>query len=122
MNDDIRTSKNVFLSSLTRVEQLGMLFDMVLDARNWQASHTKHHLENTDNDIKFMKGEIQGIGRRKNGETLTTSKKFEIEFTKRNAALIWYRDKVLAPTLSAIHTIIILAILYFVFGGRIPTP
>lgn len=113
------TSKQVFLSSLSREEQLGTLWDMYQAVSNRQSKDTKEHIA-IKNDLHFLKGEVAGIGRRNGHPTLTTSQKIDVAITKRSAALIWYRDKVLAPTLSALHLLIVMAILYLAFGGKIP--
>jgi len=114
------TSKNVFLKSLTREEQLGTLFEWCQSNTSRQAKDIREH-DGIKKEINLLKGEIQGIGRRNNiNPSLTTSQKIDVLITKKNAGWIWYRDKVLAPTLSAVHTIIILYILYSAFGGKIP--
>jgi hypothetical protein len=118
MTDEIPTSKRVFLSSLSREEQLGTLFDWCQSLSSHKAQDTKEHFD-IRKDVTFLKGEISGIGRRKD-KTLTTSENIRVEINKQNAAFIWYRDHVLASTLSAVQTIIILAILYLAFGGKIP--
>jgi hypothetical protein len=116
--ENITSSREVFLKSLNREQQLTMLFDMAQAARNEAARDNKEHIE-IKKDMDFLKGEMRGIGMRKD-KTLTTSEKVDLEFTKRNAWWVWYRDHVLGPTLSAIHTLVILAILYLAFGGKIP--
>lgn len=99
-----------------------MLYDMVMDARNWQAVHGKTHLEQIDRRLDLLAGELRGIGMRRNGngETLTTSKKFDIEFTKRNAPWIWFRDKVMPNLVTWFLIIILTGILYTSFGGTLP--
>ena len=117
---DPTTSKSVFLKSLSRDEQLGTLFEWCQSNTSRQAKDIREH-DGIKKDINFLKGEIQGIGRRNNGDpSLTTSQKIDVAITSRSASWIWYRDKVLAPTLAAVHTLIIMAILYLAFGGRIP--
>jgi len=118
---DTPTSKKVFLAGLAREEQLGTLWDMCQSIRSEQASDRKERI-NTRNEMTYLKGEVDGIGRR-NGRkqvTLTTSEKIDVAITKRSVVWIWYRDRVLAPTLAAVHTIVIMAILYLSFGGKLP--
>lgn len=72
----------------------------------------------------FLKGEIRGIGHRKviagEEEQQTTTDKIKFELDKRSASWIWYRDKVLAGTLSTLQTFIVLALLYLAFAKDIP--
>ena len=124
MPEDTLSSKKVFLSSLTREEQLSVLWDNGQYLKNEQAKDKRDHIK-IRQELDFVKGEVQGIGRRGKFEThptMTTSQKISLAINNRAATWIWYRDKVLAPTLAAVHTIIILALLYFIFGGVIPSP
>jgi hypothetical protein len=110
--------RRVFLA-MPRNEQLAMLYDMIAYNRNELATDKSDHVAMKD-DIKFMKNELIGIGMRGKDDTLTTTQKFDAKFEKRAAWFIWYRDRVLAPTLSAVHTLIIMAVLYLAFGGKLP--
>jgi len=117
---DVTTSKKVFLSSLTREEQLGTLWDMCQSIRTEQATDRKERIKMRE-DMTYIKGEITGIARRNgNSPTMTTSQKIDVAITKKSAAWLWYRDRVLAATLAAVHTLVIMAILYLAFGGKIP--
>jgi hypothetical protein len=125
MNEPTQSSRNVFLKSLSREEQLGMLYDMAQSNRgnikSESANNKREHISMRD-DIHFIKGEVEGIGRRHNNTdpSLSTSQKINQALSSRSASWIWYRDKVLAPTLAAVHTLIIMAILYLAFGGKLP--
>ncbi len=120
--DDAATIAKVsFLTQLSREEQLSTLWDLCQANRNEQARDKKEHVE-IKKDLDFVRGEITGIGRRQNtNPSLTTSQKINSALEKRSVAWIWYRDKVLAPTLAAVHTLIIMALLYLAFsGGKLP--
>lgn len=106
--------RRVFLR-LAREEQVGTLYDMLSYVRAELAKDVNEHIA-LRADITFIKGELQGIGRRGNDETLSTTAKFDAEFEKRSRVWVWYRDKVLSPTLSQMHSLIILAILALTFG------
>ncbi len=119
-DDAITVAKVSFLTQLTREEQLSTLWDLCQSNRNEQVKDKKEHVE-IKKDLDFVRGEITGIGRRQNtSPSLTTSQKINTALEKRSIAWVWYRDKVLAPTLSAVHTLIIMAILYLAFGGKLP--
>ena len=115
------TSKKVFLTGLTSEEQLGTIWDMCQSIRSEQASDRKERID-TRNEMTYLKGEVDGIAHRNGGKqiTLTTSQKIDVAITKRSVVWVWYRDRVLAPTLAAVHTLVIMAILYLAFGGKIP--
>jgi len=116
MANNQQTSKTVFLRSLTEKEQMGTLYDWVQSLSNDQALNTREHIE-FRNELIRMAGEMAGIGRRKE---VSTSSKMNAIWNTRMAAWFWLRDKVLAGTLQYIFTIIIVAILYLTFGGKIP--
>lgn len=116
MMQDTSDQKKVFLR-LPRDEQIQMLFDMVEYVRSELANDKKQHID-FSGDLKYVKGELQGLGRRK--ETLTTSQKFSALMDKRLMAWIWFRDKVLSGTLQYVFTIIVVGMLYLVFGGKLP--
>lgn len=89
--------------------------------RNELAIAKKRIIELED-EVKYLKGELLGITlrRRDNGETLTTTQKLNLEIEKRFTGWIWYRDRILAPTLANVHTLIVLAILYMAFRESLP--
>ncbi len=71
--------------------------------------------------LNKIEGELQGIGYRKQSEeTMTTTQKFNLAMEKRFTGWTWYRDRVLAPTLAAAHTIVLLALLALAFGVKMP--
>ena len=111
MNNGMDTSKKVFLSSLTREQQLGMLFDMCQALSNSQAIDGKDHVL-IKQDIIYLKGELAGIGRRGADPTLDTEEKFENLMSKRFDWSVWFRDKVLPQ----IVTLMVLAVLALTFG------
>lgn len=65
---------------------------------------------------KYLRDELKGIGHR----SPTTSEKISLEVERRFALFVWVRDRILAPTLANVTTIIVTAILYLAFGGTFP--
>lgn len=65
----------------------------------------------------FLQGEIRGIGHRKlaGDDVKTTTDKIKFAIEKNSQSWIWYRDRVLAPTLAALHTGLVFALLYLAF-------
>ena len=114
---DSSDQRKVFLGLLPE-EQFRMLYDMVAYIRSKQAEEIKDHL-NFKKDLKYLEGELRGVGRRKE-ISLTTSQKITNALDKRSAAWIWVRDRVIAPTLSYLLTLITSGILYLIFGGKLP--
>ena len=108
------TSRHAFLS-LPEEDKMGLLFDWMQSVSNTQARNVKERIK-LEEEINYVKGEVAGIGRRKE----TTSEKIRLELSKQNVLWVWFRDKVLPGTLSAILTIVTLAVLYEAFGGKIP--
>ena len=111
MNNGIDTSKKVFMTSLNREQQLGMLFDMCQALSNSQAIDGKDHVL-IKQDITYIKGELAGIGRRGEDPTLDTEEKFDLLMSKRFDWSVWFRDRVLPQ----IITFITVAILALTFG------
>lgn len=74
-------------------------------------------LRRLESDNNFLKGEIKGVGHRKRD---STTDKINLAFERRLYIGRIYVDRVLLPSLGQVHTIIILAILYLVFGGKLP--
>lgn len=89
--------------------------------RNELAIAKKRIIELED-EVNYLKGELVGIAMRRHDddETLTTTQKLNLEIERRFKGWVWYRDRILAPTLAAIHTLIILAILYMAFREQLP--
>jgi len=113
--------RRVFMR-LPEKERDAALWNMLMDELSERVKLTTRVIALED-QYKFMKGEMDGIARRKTDTLqLNTQQKIDVALEKRSVTWIWYRDKVLAPTLSALHTLITLALLYFVFGGKIPQP
>ena len=86
------------------------------ELRNEIAIREKRIIE-LESEVVFLKGEIKGVGHRK---LQNTTDKINIAMERRFAAFVWYRDRVLPSTLSAVQTAIVLAILYLSFGGQLP--
>ncbi len=111
--------RRVFMG-MARPDQLATLWDQDAYFRGELAKKDIQVIALQD-DLKFIKGELAGMGRRNTrDETLTTTQKFNSMMERRFVWWVWYRDRVLASTLSAVHTLIIMAILYLAFGGRLP--
>jgi hypothetical protein len=107
--------RRAFMRS-TEKERFEKLYDMhmtMVRALDAQA------LIRMKDDIEYLKRELAGVSRRKD-ETLTTYEKINAEMNKRNSGLRWYVDKVLPSTLAAIQTLIVMAVLYMAFGGKLP--
>lgn len=92
-----------------------------MDARDLRSENArlKKQVLKLEEEKAYLQGEIRGIGYRKlaageNDERTTTDKiKFAIE--QNSVAWVWYRDRVLAPTLAALHTGVVFALLYLAF-------
>lgn len=109
--------RRVFMR-LTEKERFEALFEMMTaNAANFAASSKL--LADARRDIDYVQKELEGFSRRKD-DTLTTSEKINAALTTHNAGWLWYRDKVLPGTLTAIQTGIILAVLYLAFRGSPP--
>jgi len=114
-----RDAKKVFIN-MPVDEQTKTLYDMVLFLRSQQASGQKEHVDFKD-DIKYLKRELRGIGRRAADEkTLTTTEKIEFAIKKRSFWLEWFRDKVLPNLVTWFLIIVLTGILYTSFGGKLP--
>jgi hypothetical protein len=103
--------RRVFMR-LTEKERDAALWNMMIDEISERVKLMARIIE-LENNISYHKGDTI---------PLNTEQKIQIALEKKSVTWIWYRDKVLAPTLSTLHTLIILALLYFVFGGKLPTP
>jgi hypothetical protein len=103
---------------LTEKEKFETLFEMINFQAASRASDAKI-LADLRQDYEYMQGELDGINHRR-GETLDTSQKIRAELSRQNPGWIYYKDRVLPGTLTAIQTVILLAILYLAFGGKIP--
>lgn len=114
---DDSDQRKVFLRLSAR-EQIGMLWDMLAYVRSKQADNLNDH-DRFEREINYIKREMSGISRRREN-TLTTSQKIDVELNKRSIMWLWYRDKILANTLSLIQATVVLGILYLVFGGKLP--
>lgn len=87
----------------------------VRDLRSENA-RLKKQIIKLEEEKAFLQGEIRGIGHRKlaqgDDETLTTTDKIKFALEKNSQNWIWYRDRVLAPTLAALQTGLVFALLY----------
>ncbi len=120
MSDQAVTSKMVFLRKLQRDEQLGMLYYMNMVGSNEDAK-LKAEIITLKDEIKYIKGELAGIAhRRLNDPTVDTSQNIQSKIqeaeSRRFDWLAWFRDRVLPNVV----TLIILAVLYMTFGGKVP--
>jgi len=89
------------------------------DLRNGIAIRDKRIIELEEENI-FLKGEIKGLAHRskKTEEVMTTTDKFSRVLERRASGWIWYRDRILAPTLANLHTGIIVVLLIIVFRSE----
>ncbi len=122
------TAKKAFLA-MSREEQLLAILGMQSYIRSELVIVKKDQIE-FGQDLQAFKKELREVRRarevkekaRDDGDEVNTTQKiiktFAEEMSKRFDLFVWFRDKVL-PT---VVTIITLALLYFVFGGKIPTP
>ena len=121
-------AKKAFLA-MSREEQLLAILGMQSYIRSELVIVKKDQIE-FGQDLQSFKTELRQVRRarevkekaRDDGDEVNTTQKiiktFAEEMSKRFDLFVWFRDKVL-PT---VVTIITLALLYFVFGGKIPTP
>lgn len=120
-----RIEQQVF-GRLSREDQLKTLHSMIAYVRSEQANDKRiilglqEQVTTLNSTIKYLEGELEGIGMRRTEDTTTTSQKIQVAFSNQFAFLIWYRDKVLPSTVAAIQTIILTAILWLAFGGKVP--
>lgn len=120
VNDPLDRRK-VFMG-LPSIERDAALWNMLIDEISERVK-VMSRVTILENENQLLKRELEGISHRKSDTVpLNTEQKIQMVLEKKSVTWIWYRDRVLASTLSAVHTVIILAILYFVFGGKIPTP
>jgi hypothetical protein len=117
MDDGISSRRYEFMR-LTEKQRFERLFEVQVNMAANNAVNSKL-LADALQDIQFIKGELDGIARRKE-DTLSTGERIDAALSKRNAGWLWYRDKILPGTLTAIQTGIVLALLYLAFGGTIP--
>ena len=103
---------------LTERERFERLHVMITAMAFNRAVDTKM-LAELRTDMEMLRKAFEGISHRKD-DTLTTSEKISAALNKQSAAWQWYRDGILRQSLAQVQTIIILAILYIVFGGKIP--
>jgi hypothetical protein len=132
--DDVQMNESAKIAflALSREEQLLLILSMEAYIRSKLATIEKKQLD-FDDDLKSFRVELRQYRSQRErrerqssasneDETIDTTQKIikilEREKAKQFDAWTWFRDRVL-PT---IITIITLAILYFVFGGKIPTP
>jgi hypothetical protein len=115
--DNTSDRRRVFMR-LSEKEKFETLFEMLTFQAANRVADVKL-LAELRQDYEYMKQELDGINHRKI-DTLDTSQKIKLELNKRSFAWIWYRDHMLAGTLTIVQTTIVLAILYFVFGGKLP--
>lgn len=86
------------------------------ELRNDNALLQKRILE-LERENGFLKGELRGVGHRK---LQTTTDKINLVVERRLYWLHVYVEKILIPSMAQVHTLIIMAILYLSFGGKIP--
>jgi len=96
--------------SLSREEQIGTLFDMLLQHKSDTANEQRARIE-ISNEIQFIKGELKGVARRKD-RTFTTTDKIKNMFASRFDTWGWFRDRVLPGLIQ----LFIVGLLYLVFG------
>lgn len=102
---------------LTEKERFERLYNMVMNMAANRAQDTKLNAEllNEVNDLRRI---LTGISHRKD-DTLTTNEKIAAAMDKSNPGWRYYRDRVLPGTLTAIQTVVFLAVLYLAFGGKL---
>lgn len=111
--------KIVFLH-MTEKQKAETLWDM-LNYANGQRAILEAKVADLRRDTDFIQRELDGIAHRKTDTVeLDTTDKMNAVLDKRSAGWFWYRDKILPPTLAWIQTLIVGALLYFVFGGKLP--
>lgn len=115
--DDGSTRRYEFMK-LTEKQRFERLFDIQINMAANRAVDSKL-LADAIQDIQFVKGELDGISRRKE-DTLSTGERIDAALSKRNPVGKWYMDKVLPSTVATIQTAIVLALLYLAFGGKLP--
>lgn len=109
--------KNSFLR-MTDQEKMAALYDMVTFIRNDMANLKKNIIE-IRNDFETFQREtrkVRQMREEREAEEETTIDKIEKVLSKRFDAWVYFRDRIL-PT---ILTLIITALLYVAFGGKVP--
>ena len=117
MDDGIASRRYEFMR-LTEKQRFERLFEVQMNMAANNAVNSKL-LADAIQEIQFLKGEMDGISRRKE-DTLSTGDRIDAALNKRNPLGRYYVERVLPGTLTAIQTAVILAILYLAFGGKIP--
>ena len=97
--------RRVFMR-LPEKERAAALWNMLMDEISERVKLIPRIIALED-EIKYIKGELEGIAHRKSDTLeMNTEEKIQVELQKQSAGWIWLRDKVFAPWLSYILTII----------------
>jgi len=111
-----------FFTGLPREEQLGILFDMLSYVRSEVAVIKKTEI-GFGQDLDNFKNELRGFRRlrekkeeERGQDLLNTTEKIAAALAKRFDFWTWSRDRVLPQVI----TLIIVGLLYLVFGGNAP--
>jgi hypothetical protein len=117
MDNNTSDRRRVFMR-LPEKDKFETLFEMVTyQAANRVAERAQDitRIQEVEDTQKYMQGELEGIARRKTDTLeLNTTDKMNAIVDKREAGFVWFRDKVLAPWLSYILTLITAALVYVI--------
>lgn len=118
--DMLSDRRRVFLR-LPEKEKFETLFNILSDEISERVKLQARVLK-LENDNETMQNELNGISHRRTTtlDVMNTSDKIRAELDKRSQAWVWYRDRILPGTLTAVQTLIVLAVLYLAFKGHLP--
>lgn len=118
---DVLTDRRRVFLRLSEKEKFEALFNMLMDEIAERVK-LQARVVTLQNENESMRTELDGIAHRKvqTLDVMNTSDKIRAELDKRSGAWVWYRDRVLPGTLTAIQTLIIMAVLYLAFKGGTP--
>lgn len=111
--DESVDRRRVFLR-LTERERFEALFD-ALAFQNQQRALLEKKVSGIEFEVDYLKTEIAGIGRRREG-VATTQDKISFELARR----FEFWKPVLQRTIGDVLAVVVLTLLYLSFGGKLP--
>jgi len=120
-----RDTRKVFLAMTEEDKWLAVL-GMIAFNLNQQVTFQKEVRERADQRIRMERelGEKLhvSLGGGDDDDTLTTTQKVQAVITAQYGGFIKYFLDIFKSILTTVLTIVTIALLYFIFGGKMPTP
>lgn len=111
--------RKIFRQLATK-DQIEMLYEQHENfLREW--ARDKKQIADLNQMVTNLQGELQGVAHRKASQIFNTDDKIKAALSQSTGVRFWewYRP-ILSGTLTAVQTIIILAILALAFGVKVP--